>query len=177
MSVSASDAGTTVACPCGRAVRVPRLSQLRVSQGLDAAESNVRDTIARMIREGTLPWGDCCAVSGVPTDNVMLFDVLCEQSYVKGSASRKWGTVLIVLGFFVCWPIAIFMWLIGRDLHKTQVERVGHDVVMTIPVKVRMDSQTSVARYSQSRLRKMLSSIPIYERLFNEYSGARIHPR
>jgi hypothetical protein len=158
-------------------VRVPRLSQLRVSKGLDAAETNVRDTIARMIREGTLPWGNCCAVSGMPTDDVMLFEVHCEQSYVKGSGSKQWGAALIVMGFFACWPVAIFMWLIGRDLYKAQVERVGRDVVITIPLRLSLESQSSVGHFSQSRLKTILSGVPIYERLFQEYPDARVHPR
>src|SRR5207248_3134255 len=141
---------------CGRTIRVPRLSELRVSKGMDASESNIRDTIARMIREGSLPWEHSCAVTGVQTDDVMLFDVQCERSYVKGKTSKRWGTILLVLGFFACLPVAIFMWLIGSDLFKTSVERVGRNVVVTIPLRVSNDSQAAVKRSSQARLKKML---------------------
>jgi hypothetical protein len=144
---------------------------------MDATETNIRDTIARMIREGALPWGQCCAVTAMPTNDVMLFDVQCEQSYVKGSSSKRWGLVLLILGFFVCFPVAVFMWLVGADLYKTHVEHVGRDVVVTIPLRVAKDSQAHVRRSSQSRLKTILSSVPIYKRLFEVYSDARIHPR
>jgi hypothetical protein len=177
LPVSPSQAGTQLSCACGRSVRVGRLSELRRAQGMDAAESSIRDTIARMIREGSLPPGACCAATGMPTDEIMLFDVHCEQSYVKGSASRKWGIALAILGFFVCLPVAVFMWLIGRDLYGTPIERVGRDVVITVPIRIARDSQAAVSRSSQSRLKSLLSSVPIYKQLLEFYPAARIHPR
>ena len=86
-------------------------------------------------------------------------------------------TLLLVLGFFVCLPVAVFMWIIGADLFKTAVERVGRDVVVTIPLHVATDSQDAVRRWPQSRLKKLLSCVPIYERLLDTYPDARIHPR
>src|SRR5262245_65246464 len=80
IEVSASQAGGTISCRCGRTISVPRLSKLRMAKGLAAHETSVRDTIARMIRDGELPWGQCCAVTGMPTDDVMWFDVQCERS-------------------------------------------------------------------------------------------------
>jgi hypothetical protein len=155
---------------------VPRLSELRISKGLDASETNVRDTIARMIREGSLPWGQCCAATAMPTTDLMLFDVECERSYVKGSASRKWGTVLLVMGFFFCFPVAIFMWLIGWDLFNTH-EHVGRDVVIAIPLRVSRDSQAAVKHWPQTRLKALLSSVPVYQQLLQDYPDAKIHPR
>ena len=175
--VTASLAGATIACRCGRQVPVPRLSQLRVAHGLAATETNIRDTIGRLIREETLPWGDCCAVTAMPTGDVMLFDVECERGYLKGSASRKWGAVLFMLGFFACFPAAIFMWLIGYDLFKTPAERVGRDIVITVPLLVRTESHGAVRRWPQSRLKNLLRSVPVYERLLAEYPNARVHPR
>ena len=53
VEVDASSAGGTVACPtCGKAVRVPRLSQLREGSGLGAFEASAFDTVCRMIAEG-----------------------------------------------------------------------------------------------------------------------------
>src|SRR5947207_9039133 len=57
--VSASQAGGSLACRCGRVLRVPRLSQLRMAKGLSAHETNIRDSIVRMIRDNVLPWGQC----------------------------------------------------------------------------------------------------------------------
>src|SRR5215204_1880421 len=102
LAVTAAEAGGALPCRCGRSVRVPRLSELRRAQGMDAGESSVRDTIARMIREGELPWGSCCAVTGFPTKDVLLFDVQCERSYKKRAKLSNGGFTLLVLSFFVC---------------------------------------------------------------------------
>jgi sugar phosphate isomerase/epimerase len=67
-----------------RVVAVPRLSQLRTRAGLSAHETNIRDSIARMIDDGLLPWGQCCAVTHMPTDDVMWFEIQCETTYSKG---------------------------------------------------------------------------------------------
>jgi hypothetical protein len=130
-----------------------------------------------MIREGQLPWGQCCAATGMPTDDVILLDVECERSYVKNARSQLWGTILVIAGFFVCLPVAIFMWLIGRDLVHSPAERLGRDVVITIPLRVCKDAQSSVLRSGQGRLKDLLRTVPVYERLLSDYRDARIHPR
>ena len=107
----------------------------------------------------------------------MLLEVECERSYVKNKRSQLWGTVLMIGALFVCFPVAIFMWLIGRDLYQTPAERVGRDVVISIPICVCKDSQSTVRGWGQSRLKSLLRSVPIYERLLNEYADAKIYPR
>ena len=82
---------------------------------MDGSESNVRDTIARMMREGSLPWGTCCAVTGLPTPDVMHFDVQCESSYRKGGGLSKAGFALLILSLFTCFPVAILLWVFAWD--------------------------------------------------------------
>lgn len=173
LPASKSDAGATLQCRCGRAVKVPRLSLLRQAKGEDALESGILDRITRMIRDGELPVGDCCAASAFPTTDVMLFDVVCERSYIKGA--RKWGIVLLVLGFVM--PCSWIFWLLGLDMLTERTERVGRDTVITIPLRVAKDYQSGLRRWaSQRRLRIVLSSIPEYQELFEQYPGARIYP-
>ncbi len=170
--VAASDAGSSLNCRCGRTVHVPRLSELRRAKGLDGGESNVRDTIARMIREGSLPWGVCFAATAMPTSDVMHFDVQCERSYRKGGGLHKLGIARLVLSVFACLPVAIFLWLFARDLLRTPVEEVGRDTVITVPLHVSNTSQDEVRRWSQNRLKKLLCSVPIYEHLMTDNPDA-----
>ncbi|HEX5104786.1 MAG TPA: hypothetical protein VFV87_13285 [Pirellulaceae bacterium] len=171
LPVSKSDAGSEIRCRCGKSVSVPRLSLLRRAKGEDALEAGIRDRIARMIREGKLPVGDCCAVSGFPTNDVMLFDVICERSYTKGA--RNWGIALLVLGFFT--PFSWFFWLLGYDMLNERTERVGRDVVLTVPLRVAKENQGKLrGRTSQKRLQIVLGSVPEYELLFQEFPDARI---
>jgi hypothetical protein len=172
--VLASDAGGSVTCPCSRILRVPRLSQLRVALGLAAHETNVRDTIARMIGEKALPWGVCCAVTGMPTEDVMWFDVQCESTYTK--TNKRWGMYLIVISLLL--PLGFFVRLLGLSMLTEDPERLGRDIVVGIPLRVGKESQAKLKRWwSQRRLRKALSSVPIYHELFREHPAARIYPK
>ena len=56
--VTATQAGTEVACRCGRTVMVPRLSQLRTAVGRAAYKPTVIEAIDRLICSGDLPFGD-----------------------------------------------------------------------------------------------------------------------
>ena len=177
LPVTAADAGSQVACQCGRTFRVPRLSELRRAQGMDGCESNVRDTIARMIREGSLPWGGACAMTGVPTHDVMFFDVQCERSYKKGGGLSKAGFALLVLSLFACFPVAILMWVFAWDFLTTRVEQVGRDTVITVPLRVSAAARAEVSGASEARLKKLLSGVPVYLRLLTEYPDAVVTAR
>jgi hypothetical protein len=63
------------------------------------------------------------------------------------------------------------------DLLRTPVEEVGRNTVVTVPLLVCRDSQDEVRRWSQGRLKKLLSSVPVYERLLADYADAAIYPR
>jgi len=177
LPVTAADAGAAISCRCGRTVRVPRLSELRRAKGLDGVESNVRDTIARMVREGSLPWGSCCAVTGFPTADIMLFDVQCERSCTKGGGLSKAGFALLVLSLFTCFPVAIMLWLLAWDFLTTRVEEVGRNTVVTLPLRVSAAAQAEVRQSSPSRLKKLLSAVPVYLQLLTEYPDASINAR
>jgi hypothetical protein len=127
-----------------------------------------------MIREGALSWGNCCAATGMPTDDVMLFDVQCEHSYQKGGGLNKAGFALLVFSLFACLPVAIFLWLFAWDFLTTPVHKVGRDTTLTVPLRVRKESQEEVTQISQSRLKKLFCTVPIYEQLLTEYPGASI---
>jgi hypothetical protein len=159
------------ACRCGRTVPVPRLSQLRLAKGLAAHETSIRDSIARMIRDRELPWGQCCAVTGMPTDDVLWFEVQCERSYVK--SERRVGITLLVASFLL--PFGFFLQLMGISLLNEDPERRGHDIFIQIPLRVSRELHASLRRWvTQSRLRRLLREVPIYQDLLREHPHARI---
>ena len=142
--------------------------------GLAAHETNVRDVIARMLRDNELPRGICCAVSEMPTDDVMWFHVQCEREYAKDD--RRWGILLIVMSFLL--PFGLLIRLLGADMLSEAPERYGRDTAVLIPLRVSQDRQPSLRRWAtQRRLKTVLSSVPIYQELFREYPGARITAR
>jgi hypothetical protein len=177
--VVASEAGATLTCRCSRVVQVPRLSRLRAAKGLAAHDTNIRDTIARMIAENHLPGGPCCAVSAMPTEDVMWFDIHCESTYTK--ATNRWGMAMAMLAFvilvFISWPLAILTRLMRADT-SNETERLGREIVISVPLRVRQDSQSKLKGWaSQQYLRKILSSVPEYQELFREHPKAMIYPQ
>ncbi|HEY2413149.1 MAG TPA: hypothetical protein VGI40_12945 [Pirellulaceae bacterium] len=153
---------------------MPRLSQLRAAKGLAAHDTNIRDTICRLIAEKHLPFGPCCAVSHMPTEDVMWFDVHCESTYSK--ASNRLEVVLLVLVAFISWPLALLMRTFGVRA-SSDSERYGREIVIAVPLTVRSESQTMLRRGSQRYLRQILSTVPEYHQLFREHPQARIYPK
>jgi hypothetical protein len=169
VAVRASQAGGVVNCRCSRVVAVPRLSQLRTAAGQAAHETNIRDSIARMIGEQVLPWGQCCAVTEMPTQDVMWFDIHCETSYTRGGR---------VNWFLAVWSLLLPGGLFAMVLRaREQAENLGRDIVISVPVKVCDEKQSGLRRASQRYLRKLLLKVPVYHELFREHPYARILPK
>jgi hypothetical protein len=165
LAVKAEQAGTTVRCECGESVPVPSLSKLRATAGIGSYESGSIDTIRRMLAEGTLPWGETCAVSGRPTRDVMRLEVQCErlqlpQDPVKfvlllGMCLGPWATLILFQG--------------QRD------QAHGRETVVTIPLRVCREYHRGLERWwSKRKLRRLLRTVPVYARLLDEYPRAAI---
>jgi hypothetical protein len=170
LTIKASQAGGKATCRCGRVLSVPRLSQLRVAAGEPAHETNVREAIARMIEAGELPWGQCCAVTQMLTDDVMWFEVQCEASYTTGGGRVHWLLALWCL--VIPWGVLALAWRV-----RERSEQFGRDIVISVPLRVSREKQAGLARASQSHLRRLMSSVPVYEELFREHPHARIVAR
>src|SRR5688572_17997315 len=97
LPVSASQAGTTLECRCGRTVKVPLLSELRKLQGKGAYESGPIETILRLTKEGRLPSSDVCVISGRPTNDICRFHILCETTWFKKEGEGRADIILLFI--------------------------------------------------------------------------------
>lgn len=164
IAVTASQAGSDVTCACGRTVRVPRLSELRSGAGLAAFESGPADTVRSMLQSGELPWGNVCAVSGAPTFDVLELYVECERTYVRGRHSP-------LVMFFV----ALYSPIIGLLMLKSRQELFGRDTYIRTPLRVDKACQGRLLRNAgQRKLRRLLRTVPAYEKLLDAYPRARV---
>ncbi len=109
-AVSATQAGVTLECKCGRSLVVPALSVLRRNAGETPIPLNTVERIQAMIRDGELPSGHGCPYSGRPADSVVHVRVKCEQSWVRrhdsddGGQALAWTLFFAFLGgWFVSW--------------------------------------------------------------------------
>ena len=172
LEVTAAQAGAQIVCACGRPVRVPRLSQLRQMAGRAAYEAGIIDTVHRMIRERELPWGNTCAISGLPTTDTYELYVECDSTWVKTSGAGRY--VFRVLIFFF-WPFRIIGLLLGDALLGEDRQEFGRDRGLYVPLRVRKEHHKRLRRTtSQAKLRKLLRGVPIYARLLDELPDARI---
>ena len=161
LTVNTEQAGTTIRCDCGETVQVPSLSLLRQTAGQGAYESGAIDTIHRMLRDGALPWGEACAVSGRPTQDLIQLVVQCERLYFVGDQFRSRLLVLALLG-----PWALLASVAGKRPNETH----GRDTVVKVPLRVHRDFHGGLnRRVSQRKLRRLLRTVPVYARLLEEY--------
>ena len=172
MEVTGSQAGTDMVCSCGRTVSIPLLSQLRQMAGKDAYEAGTIDTINRMIREGELPPGDTCVISGLETSGFYNLYVHCETTWVRGGGVKRHFFVIATILFLPFW----LLWaLLGWALLDDKRQELGRDRGVYAPLRVRPEHYRRLSRIrSQKELRKLLRTVPIYATLLDEYPKATI---
>jgi hypothetical protein len=165
LSVTASQAGMRAGCDCGAGVDVPRLSQLREQAGKGAYESGTIDTILRMIDRGELPWGDLCAISGRPTKGWLTVRVEAER--LQAVHSARPGPLLFLFG-----PLAFLTssrkWSGEPPVH-------GRETTIDVPLRIHGEYHEGLwRRPGQRRLRRLLRTVPIYDRLLKDFPAARL---
>jgi hypothetical protein len=116
-----------------------------------------------MVGSGELPVGTRCAVSGVPTEDVIELYVEAERVFVGGDNLR-----FIALFAMLCSPyIAVFMAQRSRP-------DFGRATTVATPLRVAALYHRRFSRSSQRALRRWLRTVPVYARLLKEYPRARI---
>ncbi|MFH1921471.1 MAG: hypothetical protein ABIP48_16520 [Planctomycetota bacterium] len=161
MSVPAAAAGDKVFCQCGAAVVVPKLSELRRSAGKGAYETSTVDAIAAMLRDGPLPWGNVCAHSEFPTEDVFDVSVQCESCY---SQDRGGGWVAVLAG------------ALAGGMVRQELETHGRELVVYTPIRLCEKFHARFRKAGQRRLRRLLRTVSVYGRLLDEYPYAQILP-
>lgn len=174
IEVKPAQAGTELACGCGRTLTVPRLSQLRQFAGEEAYETGVIDTIHRLIRSGELPSAENCVISGIRTAHTCELYVQCESSWMKGGEDGSGPKVVTFLALLA--PIFLIRLLLYSLVwSKEEPTQMGRDRGIYVPLRVHEQFAEELRQIrSQAKLRELLSSEPIYATLLEEYPRAKI---
>ena len=130
----AADAGSTVACRCGRAVPVPKLSQLRTMVGKEAFVTNPVEAIRKAQREGQSPAGHKCLLCGANSPTIYHCEAVCESSHLKGDTAHKANGIFSWLAFVLMAWFAGFAFL--RRSNPTELVIRGHDVSVSFDLPV-----------------------------------------
>jgi hypothetical protein len=168
-----AQAGSTITCACGGEVRVPSLSQLRERSGSAPYESSVADTIQGMVERGELPAGDVCALSGVPSQDVLHIWIVVPKAFEQ---REGWLGVLLWSLWAPLFSGAVASALAGlfpRLFSKTvPIDKPIHEHhsarTVFAPLRVASRHHSSVGRMSQRRLISLLRTVPVYARLLEE---------
>ncbi len=159
-----SQAGASVICDCGKTVPVPLLSALRRAAG----ESNrtIIEELRFQIANKELPYGNLCPFSGKLADYIVTINVQCERSWTRGGEDPNW----LEIGFNVA-----FGWVgaLIASRNKTPLQEFGRETVIDLPLKVSAEMRSQVIRMrSQNSLKTALRTVPIYEKLLEQYPDA-----
>lgn len=170
IAVAQSQAVASVICDCGKTVPVPLLSALRRAAG----ESNrtIVEELRFQIASKELPYGNLCPFSGKLADDVVTINVQCERSWTRGGEELSFAKFVWFLTFYCLfgWLAALVSSILFR---KTPIEEFGRETVIDLPLKVSAEMRSQVIRMrSQNSLKTALRTVPIYEKLLDEYPDA-----
>jgi hypothetical protein len=166
-----TQAGSIVTCTCGRQNQVPPMSELRQAVGQTPMPLTIVERIEQRLLQGRLPESRQCAETGISTESICEFHIVCEQPWAnKGSLAERFALVFsLVFGF-----IGMFSAMSGSELGA---EVHGRETTLTVPLRLDLERVGSIGRFSQRKLRELLSNEPLYAELLAEYPEAIISPR
>ena len=140
--------------------------------GQGAYETSAIDKITGQIRDGRLPAGQSCMVCGTNTSDVLELYVQCESKWMKGPGTKRYLFVILTLAFLPFWILWVF---IGKWLLDEERQELGRERGVSVPLRICADHQpTTRRRMGQRKLRRMMSDVPVYADLFDEFPNAKI---
>ncbi len=163
-SVSSSLCGQDVICSCGKLVLVPRLTDLRASNGLSPFVS-VSDRIRALESAGRLPVEDRCVVCQTTTEQTLHCAIECERPV--GHDDGAWKSFF---SMFLFGPL-VARYLIQRD--SLRQETRGHELVVVAPMRI-CDACFRAARLTSEKCKELLRTTEVYRELLDEYPDAQV---
>jgi len=127
LAVSESDAGSSLACPCGRPVVVPLIVELRARRVMTSA-ATIGRRIRRMIANNELPYAEECARCGDRmAARVVKTTVECERYRTRTTGGLR----------YIWIPFLFHMWWTEEE----RTELLGRDTDMPAPISLCLDCE------------------------------------
>jgi hypothetical protein len=129
IEVSGSAAGSSVVCPCDRAVAVPSLSELRRQSGLPAFKASAALIIEEMKAARELP-APACVECCQHTEDKAVAVADCERAWGRGEdGGWMWGIAAVAVFFVGLW--ALLLYYLSRDRKE-----FGDTVIVQMPIRI-----------------------------------------
>jgi hypothetical protein len=166
VDAAAKDAGRTVTCNCGRAVAVPKLSQLRTLAGGNPFITNPVEGIRKQQRDGINPAGESCVLCGSLSPIFYKCYAVCESSHAK--RANKVDPISMVRLLFV--PIVWLIAMLLREKEFEPIDRRGHDIAISFDLPVCDPCAASAGKVTRASVAKRLMlQVPLYKELLECY--------
>src|SRR5262245_55808052 len=164
LEVTAGQAGSQVACPCGKTIDVPRLSELRSQAGESAGGASPELVILYTYANDNRPvGGDECVNCGTATTNRLACSIEYERPWLKGERSLiSWLVAVLIFGIY-----AIIYSMIRRGETVVGDQKIFRLVVTICPT-------CEKGGLTPRDLRNILCNEPQFQRLFEKYPSAKI---
>jgi hypothetical protein len=160
--VTEAKADGEVTCTCGRDVRVPPLTEMRVRAGLPPYHISPELLVEHLLSSGCLPPDMYCLDCYRLTDRVSFVNVECERLRLEKGLSWFW----YVVGFLILNWMAAAVLLFRRG---DRPQEYGRDKVYRLPLPVCENCRSKLRR---SRAKEWLRRVPVYEQLLDKFPNA-----
>jgi hypothetical protein len=161
--VTETQAGTEIPCQCGKAVLIPRLSELR-SQAGEAAEDPSPELVIRYLYgsgKEAVGGNACACCDATPVDRVLCF-IECEK---PATAEHSW--LFWVFFGLMSLPLAIFYYFVKREPKVLSEGKV-------LEFHLSLCSACRKAALGSDSLQEVLRREPVFARLLVKYPTARV---
>ncbi len=156
--------GNSVACDCGKAIQIPRLSELRRNAGLTPVMVGVADKLQAMLVDGLLPAEVDCVSCGSPTNLYLTCEIECERMFAKKPSYASYFLQ------FLFAPV----WILGatkREYDNPEVH--GRELVVKTPIRICETCFSKINLNRETCIRFMLSN-ELYAKLLARYPNAMV---
>jgi len=171
LGVTSAMAGAQAVCGCGRAVPVPRLSELRRMAGQAAYTTNAVEAARALVSDGHVPGGGLCSACGLPTTQTARFDVVCERTCLVGD--KGLGSRVLLVAFAILFHSVALIRLFCRTDEDTPVIH-GRDTSVRLPVWLCDRCQGDARYFKRRNARALFARIGAYAEIFQEYPAATV---
>jgi hypothetical protein len=163
--VTEVSAGATAPCICGRAIPVPKLSELRRRAGVSTRDLSPELVIEQYLASGSFPCDNLCVVCGAKTANRTSAAVECEKIFLKDGMNSGIAFFSLLLGIFA-------HHLPHRVLVGDEVEQHGRDLTYVVPLAACEHCLTRL--YPPEELKQALRRVTLYRQLLDKYPDAMV---
>ena len=156
--------GSSLMCDCGKAIQVPRLSELRRNSGLTSVRIRVSDKLHAMAIDGLLPTDAECVSCGCPTMTFLGCSIECERMFAN---KPSYASYFLQFLFATIWILSATK----REYDNPEVH--GRELVVKTPMRL-CDSCISKTTLNRQMCVTLLQKNQLYAKLLSEYPNANV---